>query len=392
MTTVNVAAVEEIVRRADLSPGSADYISWSQAYYELLRLISDYDPALPEEQQTYTPAAGVNLSVWQFVNAAARVNAGNDPRSELVREYTAIQASVRRGIPMDAALDGSIQQASNDIARSIFEDIIDNGGQLPTIADIEEHDAAGAAQFVFDGDRGGWSGAPLFITFSHDIAFKDYVLDTVRGRIDLGGNPVDPLDGQRGGYDIFAFGLAISHSAPSAIFNEQALVDYVRTISGNDLGFLGTVSLIYDNITATGSRISDLYGDRWGATDFFTASGVSFGSDLNTGGFIVGANIDKGDVLTSSGNMDFIHAGAGDDTIAAGNGIFWSDVIDGGVGADTVDYSLVANGVVIRSENYVIRAGVQTGDLEHRYTASVYQMDPIGLNFYSGWWSALLTP
>ena len=142
-------------------------------------------------QPDQRPLAGVDPGTWTFIRAAAFVNEGSgstpeesvEPNiiSDTTRIYTARQMEVRLGVDgQSAEIQEQIQIASDEIARSVIQDIIDRHGlsrpPLPTVPEIAEDDAAAAAEFLFDDDRGGWAGNPLFIFFGDAGPFERYLL------------------------------------------------------------------------------------------------------------------------------------------------------------------------------------------------------------------------
>ena len=90
-----------------------------------------------------------------------------------------------------------------------------------------------------------------------------------------------------------------------------------------------------------------------------TASGGDAEGDiLNQIEDLIGSAND--DVLTGSGEENFIDGGAGNDTLA---GLLFADTIDGGDGVDTVTYAYAESGVTVMLFASVAQSGESDGDL-----------------------------
>ena len=86
--------------------------------------------------------------VFRFLLGARQVNGEIGPFSALVRGYTERQRLLRTNIVGN--IENDLQDASNAIADSIAQEIINNGGELPSIATIADADASQAVITFFD--------------------------------------------------------------------------------------------------------------------------------------------------------------------------------------------------------------------------------------------------
>jgi hypothetical protein len=72
----------------------------------------------------------VDAGAIQWLQAASLINRGVGPFSDFIRAYTAEQYHLRNGGYPNAS---KVQQSSNVIALAVIQDIIDSGGELPTL-------------------------------------------------------------------------------------------------------------------------------------------------------------------------------------------------------------------------------------------------------------------
>jgi len=311
-------------------------IPWSEAWNTLATLISTEDRT--------NPIAGVDPSFWQFVNAAAEINAGGNLFRVAAGEYSAFQVEIRKGLQHDsAAVIQDVQEASNAIAKAVIAKTIslaNNNQGLPTIDEVALDDAAEAAEFLFDGDWGGWVGNPLFITFGH--------IDSWR---------INVLAEERGTYDILAAMLA----GVQTLGEFDSLFDAFRELyviaSGTTQGLVSAGTLANTALQETEAALFAAYGD-------FPVAWFNLGVDALTQDLILGTIYhDVGIVGTDADN--YVHGGLGNDILHATAG---SDNLDGGQGLDTVDYTGFGNGLIIELPNQQYTSAVV-------YTAHIEKQD-----------------
>lgn len=148
-------------------------ISYADLYRYILAEISQLDA-----EGYLIPATGVDKSSWLWVRGAIDVNSNADTYfAQFIRDYTQKQYEIRygEGSITPSNLEIKIQNASNDIALNLVDDILGNSQnhqnpnhELPSIDIIGRIDAAGAASQVFNGfeESGGnyspWAGTILF--------------------------------------------------------------------------------------------------------------------------------------------------------------------------------------------------------------------------------------
>jgi len=139
---------------------------WGHAYQVLYELITEPDGSGPK--------AGVSQSAWLWINGAHDVNQDIGDFAAFIRNYTSYQMDLRLEEPVT---DDRVQLASDKIARSVFDTILENvssGGPafLPNIYELGLKDAASIAGGVFGDDSAGWAGNSLFMYLGEDAFFQ----------------------------------------------------------------------------------------------------------------------------------------------------------------------------------------------------------------------------
>ena len=201
-------------------------------YEKLLSWISDVEPTGSGQGGNPTgtrlvPKPGVDPAVWRWIEGATKVNAGEGFFADFIREYTKIQYRIRGG---DASLaEAKNQQASNEIALNLANDILANGN-LPGISGLGAIDAGAAASTVFtggphgsSGDYAPWAGTLLFPYLGFDQFFSDLLLssETVEAAIPTisGGSETKIIKHIEGTYDLLAALVAMRDASNIAGFS-----------------------------------------------------------------------------------------------------------------------------------------------------------------------------
>ena len=112
-------------------------------------------------------------AVLTWFKGAKQANSNDGAFSELIRLYTLRQGQLRYGSTFS---ETRMQDASNAVALSVVSDLLNNNGELPTIAQIAENDATQVGLVLFDQDQtdtaftnnAAWSGAVLFSQLTSD--------------------------------------------------------------------------------------------------------------------------------------------------------------------------------------------------------------------------------
>ncbi|MEJ6396047.1 hypothetical protein V8J82_22520 [Gymnodinialimonas sp. 2305UL16-5] len=267
-------------------------------------------PEVPEN------TAEPSLEAW--FGAAAQTNLGQGGASDLIRTYTAAQLELRQGGPIQD-IDIILQDASNAIARAVYQDISDNPRMIdgerfydvPDLVRIGRQDAAATLDELsrFSSNPAIWSGNLLFLGLGEDDFWYETILE----------QPGETYD------------LAVSMAAAV-----QAGFDTI--VSGN---LLGLSDLFFSQgsaaaVDATTTTVAALGA----AEDFFEDAYGSHGGNgmvrLISGGLYVGS--DGGDVLETESLLRgsfIVHGGSGSDFI---KGSLGRDLLDGGSGRDTVSF------------------------------------------------------
>jgi hypothetical protein len=267
-------------------------------------------------------AADDNVIAW--FGAAKDANRGVGGASEFIRSYTAFQLEMRNGAPI-AGIDSLVQNASNAIAQSVYDDILDadviKDGvkyyELPTAKEIGAQDAAATVDALanYPGGVANWSGNPLFIGLGIADFWSDNILADNDDTYDLAlsvGAMFHALQASSGTGLLGLIGL----------FYTQGVID--ATWSG-----LSTAS---SAVGATYSYLWQSYGD--------TNLGVG---DLVAGGLLVGSA--SNETMTAANFTEtsgWLHAGGGADIIYAASDVSEqadrAGVFDGGEGIDLMSF------------------------------------------------------
>jgi hypothetical protein len=141
------------------------------------------------EGVTYTvPLPGVNQAVFNWIYAAQFINNQDGFAAKFIAQYTIDQKILRDG-PGATTFDNlsipdGAQEASNQIALNVIDDILTNSGTLPGIEGLGVQDAGGAASTVFKdaqysaGDYAGWAGTLLFPYLGEPQYYVNWLLNT----------------------------------------------------------------------------------------------------------------------------------------------------------------------------------------------------------------------
>jgi len=171
------------------------------------------------------PKAGVNISVWSWIDGAAKVNAADGFYAAFIRDYTATQFHLR-GLPASVTPEQLNQRASNNIALNLVKDIVSKG-TLPGIQGLGAIDAGAAASDVFSHagiqEYAPWAGTLLFPFLGDQKFYRDLLLnqDTVVAtvpKIDEFGTTTLQIKYATGTYDLIASLEATELAAESAGF------------------------------------------------------------------------------------------------------------------------------------------------------------------------------
>ena len=196
---------------------------WGHAYRVLYETITLPDGSGPKD--------GVSKSAWLWIDGAHDVNQDIGDFSTFIRNFTSYQMDLRLADPVS---DDIVQDASDGIARSVFDTILENaesGGAayLPNIYELGLKDAASIARDVFGGDSAGWAGNSLFIFLGEDTFFENIIID--------GNRPI---------YNTFAllngFRYALGESGGLQT-KFSMFIDNVQTMRGNDIGIANSIQL-----------------------------------------------------------------------------------------------------------------------------------------------------
>ena len=284
------------------SSGDADDPNTVPPYGDCYEFIASKILILQQNGVAVDPAT----RLW--FEGAAQVNKGTGPFSDFIRSYTAEQKLLRTGVPATAA---DLQNASNSIAKSVIEGIIDSGGELPTLLDVGEHDVGETAKQIFGADgvsndgRAGWSGCVLFPILGENHFFNDLLVSNTHDTYDL---------------------VAAFHSFGKALGGASS--------SLSPLGFWTGLVTIADIAFSTPLSSAASIASAIASTSayFYNAYGI-----LDTGVYtaVIAGSMVENDIISTISAREIINTGLhGDYVQADGTG----DLIDGGDGFDTVDY------------------------------------------------------
>lgn len=349
---------------------------WAKAYRLLFSMISsadeEEDPILSNDSieeiedlegwygnwtppsdgtlQSWHRVDGVDTGAWVFLRGVYNVNADTNDYSTFIREYSKAQYIMRFG--MIGGLDELVQSASDAIAESIFKDILNLDTELPNpdhlvpnIESIATHDAEAASTVMFTDNIGGWAGNSLLVLLGVTSRYEENILHKVEGTItnyDTG--------------DLLSVISALK-TALTALDDEAAggLFEQILTRIIPDANILNSIPAIYSVGQQSDNFLSAAYGIQTGWV--VPVLGLSVLSaevqvDLKNQGSVFYTSIDFQDVIYA-GNGDDTIIGSGGNAVYAPGGYYSGDIIDGGQGYDTLDFSnaAVPDGLRVHSEN-----------------------------------------
>lgn len=267
-------------------------------------------------------AADDNVIAW--FGAAKDANRGVGGASEFIRSYTAYQLEMRNGAPI-AGINSLIQNASNAIAQSVYDDILRSDVikdgvkyyELPTAMEIGAQDAAATVDALgnYPGGVANWSGNPLFI----GLGITDFWSDNILGD-----------DGDS--YDLALSVGAMFHALGAT--SGTGLIDLFLQFTGQ--GIIPAIQTGFSSGGAAATATTSYLTQAYGATNL----GVH---DLVVGALQVGSAANNS--FYTSGfteSLGWVHAGAGADIIYAASDsssqLDSAGVFDGGEGNDLVTF------------------------------------------------------
>jgi len=336
---------------------SASTGRFAAAYTTLFGMISE-----PDGNGNLIPKTDVDPAAWVFLRGVADVNSGIGDYSTAIREYTKSQYIIRYGedAKTPEQLDAAIQLTSDGIAQKILEDILNlNPGNensahaLPNIDQIAIQDASAAAEQLFGEPQiAGWAGNPFLLPLGHTDSFYTDILHSA----------------DHDTYDILAMVKSAIHAAgavnlaaSNGAFATFGLLgnivsDIVPTAAGStfqaQLNTIGALQALSDADT----HLQNMHGVSLIDTLAKAALGQLFLGTFSN------------DIITGASTQlsgDIIHAGDGDDRILA---TFGNDIVDGGHGSDTVDFSGMSNDVTVDLANQIATIAHTFGDdTQHIY-------------------------
>ncbi len=352
---------------------------WSTVYDQILSYITttETNPASGETSVVLLPGVDEAVAIW--VTGAEQVNADQGPFAEYIRQYTALQYSIRN--PSAPPLpDGQIQAASNTIADRFVGDIL-NTHLLPDLDQTGRIDAAPAAALIFGGNFSPWAGTVLFTNLGDGTFFNDWVL-----QLGINDHKQEP-----GTYDLATIAQASDglRQPGSAQFELAGAVTLIQLHSiGN-----GTVTT---EEHATNNFFAGTYGVELGSFDIgydiFSLYPVLFGGRPIIGDYFkYTATYISGQIADDSGlaaidGQEFVQAGRGDDTIIGAYDIgaktHTLSVIDGGDGNDTMDYSALSAPISVNFDDVGalgLRVVADKGSDADVHTDDLYQIEHVTL-------------
>ena len=271
-------------------------------------------------------AADDNVIAW--FGAAKDANRGVGGASEFIRSYTAFQLEMRNGAPI-TGINSLIQNASNAIAQSVYDDLLGSDVikdgvkyyELPTAMEIGAQDAAATVDALanYPGGVANWSGNPLFVGL---------------GITDFWSNNILADDGDA--YDLALSVGAMFHALGAT--SSTGFGDLFSLFFGQGI-FDGTWAGLASSAAAAGATHSYLnraYGDANLGIGDLVAGGLIFGSAANE-------TLSADDTNNSLG---WLHAGDGSDVILAATSaselVDDLGVFDGGEGDDSMSFNNTA--------------------------------------------------
>ena len=278
---------------------------WGHAYQVLYDLITEPDGSGPK--------AGVSQSAWLWINGAHDVNQDIGDFAAFIRNYTNYQMDLRLNEP---ATDDTVQEASDGIARSVFDTILENvdaGGPavLPNIYELGLKDAGSITRDLLDNDSAGWAGNSLFMYLGEDTFFQNIIIN--------GNRPIYNMFAHLQGYE---FALDQMNNMVAGIG------DLLSTMYNNDIGLICTLALVESNNNEMLQNIESYFDiDR----------DVYFDSDMQIGRLRVE------NILVSTNSSDVLIGGDKDDTFEMHGG--GENLVYGNRGRNTVSYNNAMLGV-----------------------------------------------
>ena len=319
--------------------------------------------------------ADVDPAVYAWISGAVEVNSGVGFYADYIREYTRVQYELRGG-KGDANLRN--QQASNQIAFKLAEDVLLNANSLPrtlpSIVGLGAIDAGAAASRVFNdgadygvnGDYAGWAGTELFPFLSSSSTFyQDWLLqsDTVSGKA---GEEQHNFKHERGTYDLIA--SIEAHNKIQKAVGQKSPVEALKNLFGFGSAPIADRGDLADATTAFFNNYYKINTVHVGEFTVFRPNVITaFSSTVQ---FKVGTM--TSDSMVGKGS-DVINAGRGNDAISVFAGNYKNGVVDGGEGTDTLTLNSAAGTIKLDGRSF---NGAQT-DFTYRFVYSGSQ------NYYS---------
>lgn len=298
MTTLTQAQITALLAVANGSPLGGRYTDVSRPYanaYNYIRSILGGD----------APADGADPAVWNWLKGAENVNRGVGPFSAFIRAYTAEQLLIREGRSVSQAM---LNNASDDIARAVIQDIVDNGGLVPSLNQIGQRDASGTLGALGTSQPAVWSGNPLFVLLGDSSFLRANILEVSDNTYDL---------------------LAMVRSAKAAfpaLANSGSWGEFFQQLA--DLLEIGPIGLAIEG-TGAALAIDAFFLNAYGVQSLPTLF------SLVSPGVFVGRD-DAGTQITVRDDVAIVHAGGGDDTIVVSGS---TQIVDGGNGTDSVRFA-----------------------------------------------------
>ncbi|WP_269586164.1 putative Ig domain-containing protein [Roseibium sp. Sym1] len=269
-------------------------------------------------QEAVDAGETVPANVHRWFAVARDVNAGIGAYSDFIRNYTAAQIEIRVGYsPSD--ISNILQKASDDIGRAVFSDILANENRLPTLDQIGENDATETIDTIVESvsdlvnPTAIWSGNILFPALGVSRFFYEEIIP-------------DKADT----YELLTAAKAALEAGSNLAFAVTSLVDLISGPFRSDIDTSQALSVLVD--------AQNFFNDAYG------------GSLLNlaTDEIVLDREGEHNTEMAGSSKSEIIHGAAGDDTIVSSAG---NDILDGGEGIDTADYSNAENGLDIAIKN-----------------------------------------
>lgn len=263
--------------------------------------------------------AGAENAAVAWLKGATQVNQNSGPYADFIRSYTQHQVDLR-----GTTSSGTMQDASDAIARGVIDLIDSNNNTIPSILQIGQNDAGSTVGNLFGtpGDFSAWSGSPLFTILGEGSFFDSHIIDKVNNTYDL-----------LAMIDSFKAGASAVDGTITSLGDLITAMQKVWAAGGSNIAPLDAASLVYSELTKAGSWYDDQFDSPVG--------GLSA---------VLGSNLKIGKLNDSSTSI----GGSGDDAIAGGNkddviqGSTGRDLVDGGDGMDTLDYSKLDQALTVK--------------------------------------------